>query len=327
VHLPPGTPAAVALSAAGPAREAAENASQGTSVLEAVLLGVAALIFLVLFTGIPISVAAVTAAMEESWLRTGLSVAGVVGALAGGALTGMMGLSIAGQVVTVNLTLGLLFWMVVGGGLLFAGGFFGLRALIRRWLRALPPERARTWRQTLTGGAVVGAGIGTVSSLLRSVFAAKGGGSAGGFGGYGGGSFGGGGASGSWSGASAAGAGSSLSSGPSGAAGGSAAAAGVAGEAASDATTAAASSASPSGLLGRVHRWIRHLQWYHAVTFAIVAVAFSSMVTLAVQALEVQTALVLGGLLGAYALWRRRSSDGGGDGASFRGGEASASWS
>lgn len=339
VHLDagPGPGAAVpALPVSVPsAQERAKGTAQETSVLEAVLLGLAALLFLVLFTGIPISIAAVTAAMEGGWLRTGLSGAGVLGALAGGALTGMLGLSLTGQVVEINLTFGLLFWAIAGGGLLFAGGFFRLRALIRRWLRALPPERARTWRQTLTGGAVVGAGLGTLSSLLRSLFAAKGGG----FGGYGGGSFGGGGASGSWSGASAAGGVASGGAAPSGAGAGTALSTGesaVVGAGASgapepgdaDATTdASPSSSSSAGLLGRVRRWTRHLQWYHAVTFALIAGAFSSLVKFTVQALEVKTALVLGGLLGAYALWRRRSSDEDDRAASLRGGGASASWS
>jgi uncharacterized membrane protein YgcG len=318
-----------------PAQEKTEDTAQETSILEAVLLGFAALLFLVLFTGIPISIAAVTAAMEGGWLQTGLSGAGVLGALVGGAFTGMLGLSLIGQVVEINLTLGLLFWTIAGSALLFAGGFFGLRALIRRWLRGLPPERARTWRQTLTGGAVVGAGFGTLSSLFRSLFAAKGGG----FGGYGGGSFGGGGASGSWSGASAAGGAASGSAASSGAGAGTALSTGesavvVAGASArtepgdADATTDASPSSSASaGLLGRVRRWIRHLQWYHAVTFALIAGAFSSLVKLTVQALEVKTALVLGGLLGAYALWRRRSSDEDDRSASSRGGGASASWS
>ncbi|MFB6249781.1 MAG: hypothetical protein ABEL97_14560 [Salinibacter sp.] len=309
-----------------PAQGGAQSAAQETSILEAVVLGIAALLFLVLFAGIPVSVAAVTAAMDGSWLRTVLSGVGVVGALAGGALTGMLGLSLTGQVVEMTLTLGLLVWTIAGGGLLFAGGFFGLRALIRRWLRALPPERARTWRQTLTGGAVIGVGFGTLSSLLRSLFAAKGGG----FGGYGGGHFGGGGASGSWSGASA---------------GGGAASAGVASaktktetgtavavtrgpEPPEPGTPDATTDTSPStGLFGGVLRWVRHLQWYHAATFALIAVAFSSLVKLTVQALEVKTALVLFGLVGAYALWRRRSTDGGDAAAAFRGGRASASWS
>ena len=322
------------------AQEKTEDTAQETSILEAVLLGFAALLFLVLFTGIPISIAAVTAAMEGGWLQTGLSGAGVLGALVGGAFTGMLGLSLTGQAVEINLTLGLLFRTIAGSALLFAGGFFGLRALIRRWLRGLPPERARTWRQTLTGGAVVGAGFGTLSSLFRSLFAAKGGG----FGGYGGGSFGGGGASGSWSGASAAGGAASGSAASGGAAASGAgtgtalstgkSAAVVAGASArpepgdADATTDASPSSSASaGLLGRVRRWIRHLQWYHAVAFALIAGAFSSLVKLTVQALEVKTALVLGGLLGAYALWRRRSSDEDDRSASSRGGGASASWS
>lgn len=211
-------------------------------------------------------------------------------------------------------------------------------------LESMPRERYRAWDQTLTGGALLGFGVGSVANLLRSAFTVKGGG----FGGFGGGSFGGGGASGSWSGAS--GAAGSVSSGASvnastttggttaSAVGSSAAA--TAGATGASSVEGAEPSALPAdasqarGFWERLRRWFQKFQWYHGVIFVLVTLVFVPLGLGTMQALKNTTFLVIvlvcAVVYGGYRFLRHnphrtravvRSIS------SFKGGEASSSWS
>lgn len=196
-----------------------------------------------------------------------------------------------------------------------------------RTLQALPREQYRAWDQTLTGGALLGFGAGSVAGLLRSAGS--------GFGGFGGGSFGGGGASGSWSGASGAAGGASAIG-----TGGSSQAAAVAASTATGRTSKETSSTSsseasaPQSYWARLRRWFQKFQWYHILAFVLVTLVFVPLGLGAMQALQNATvsAFVLVSVIAysGYRLLRRnpgatqsvfRSVS------SFKGGEGSSSWS
>lgn len=214
-------------------------------------------------------------------------------------------------------------------------------------LQSMPPEQYRAWDQTLTGGALLGFGAGSIAGLFRSA--------ASGFGGFGGGSFGGGGASGSWSGASgAAGSASSTAAGgaSSSAAGTATTAAGGSSEAAAVATGVApgltskepssptSSSAPPAdasssrGLWTRLRQWFQKFQWYHGLVFVLATFVFVPLGLGTMQALQNTKffvfVLVCVVLYSGYKLLHR-SSDASHSVAStissFQGGEASSYWS
>jgi uncharacterized membrane protein YgcG len=220
------------------------------------------------------------------------------------------------------------------------GGLLGLDALVgsvlhvflwgypivawwgQKKLEAMPRDEYQAWDQTLTGGALLGFGAGSVTSLLRSVVALK---SGGGVGGFGGGSFGGGGASGSWSGAAAPVSGAaqmnpviSSNRDP---------------EVASD-SSSAERPAQSAGRWTRLSRWIRKFQWYHGVAFVLATLVFVPIGLGTVHALQDLRVLVfvLGATLvyGALRLIRRNSVSHPSvvdPGSSFRGGTGSSSWS
>lgn len=312
-----------------------EDRSVAEQILEPILF---TFLFFILFgvaASLPLALGAVTTVIDSGWLRMGLSVLGWICALGGGLVVGLFGSLIAAQVFGYGISAQYLITSTLGGAMLFMGGYYAGRVWVRRRFDSMPEEQFRTWEQTLEGGALVGFGYGSVASLLRSAVAVKGGGS--GFGGFGGGSFGGGGASGSWGAASGtAGGASSVSAGATAAVGGTsgatAASSGVApGVAGAGATAASASAgATGDGLLVRVKRWLRHVQWYHLVAFGFIGLVFLSLGRLAAHVLPIEWILGLGLFFGGYWLWQRRESAEASvrSGASlFRGGEASGSWS
>lgn len=212
-------------------------------------------------------------------------------------------------------------------------------------LQAMPEEQYRAWEQTLTGGALLGFGAGSIAGLLRSA--------ASGFGGFGGGTFGGGGASGSWSGASGAAGGASSGTAASttaSAAGGSSAeaaalatsaASGVASKASSSqASSGEVSSSAPAdasrsrGLWTRLRQWFQKFQWYHGLVFALATLVFVPLGLGTMHALQntkfflfvLACVVVYSGhkLLSRHPDAARSVVD---TVSSFQGGEASASWS
>jgi hypothetical protein len=277
--------------------EADQDADESPSVWArgAEVLGMAILIlpFIAVLFGIPTSVAAVTVAMDDGVLRFGLSFVGWVLALVGGFFAGSLCMGLAGTILdTKSLGPGAL-WLIFGGIVAFLVGHGAARVRIRRWLRSLPREKAVAWRRTLTGGALVGAGVGSVAKLLRSLFTLKGSG----FGGFGGGSFGGGGASGSWSGAS--GAASASSAGAGAGAGSGAAGAAPAASAAAQGTEAAASER------GRwLTQWRRRLHWYHAAAFGLVTLVFYGVASVTMELFPFWGAVVPAAVVVAGGLWR-----------------------
>lgn len=161
-------------------------------------------------------------------------------------------------------------------------GFFGYPVAWTwgyRRAKQLPREQYVTWQRTLTGGALLGAGVGSVLNLARSAAVLfKGGG----------GSFGGGGASGSFgslqTGSAHAGvtaispSGSSAPAGNAlvlGAAGGSATTTSSRVQPASSTPTERSSDTAGLGRrLRHVVRWMRHLRWYHGCAFVLVVLIF-----------------------------------------------------
>lgn len=242
---------------------------------------------------------------------------------------------------------GLLAGVLVADAILGMSGLTGLIAKAFLWgypfvawwghrrLNAMPPEQYRAWKQSLTGGALLGFGAGSIAGLARSVGS--------GFGGFGGGSFGGGGASGSWSGASGAGVGLSITAAGTGS---SARKAGTTGRG-SPSETAGETAAGPEGtasvtstkssqmsrLWRNLSRWFRKFQWYHGAAFILVTLAFVPFGLGAVQALQNTTVLIVTIIaVAGYGAYRAMHSPGASDAAwqvlsSFRGGAGSSSWS
>jgi hypothetical protein len=281
-------------------------------------VGILLAILVALVTVGPFVILAVSLVMEEGCLRYGVFAAGwIFSAFSGMIVTGLvLGLVVGG--------------LDLGSGVFESLGPVGVFAFIlgypaaawwgRRWLQALPRERRLAWKQSLTGGALLGFGAGSVAGLLRSA--------ASGFGGFGGGSFGGGGASGSWSGSAA-----SSAAGPASGTAASAPGASTGAASASAPMGAAGASGAADGWWARFKAWGRRFRWYHGVGFVLAVLAFAALGAWTMAALRGDTeflVLVLGSgaVYGGYRLWRRlASSDARDTDTSFQGGEASASWS
>ena len=226
-----------------------------------------------------------------------------------------------GIAVLSGLIIGLLMGAGFGGiqiflwGGLLGGGFLYLAAWQQGHQRAqqLAEADRLTWKRTLTGGALVGVGVGSVANLARSAGALfKGGG----------GSFGGGGASGSFSGAQAAAAASAKGATTKGTAAGVAVLGAVD---ASDAlpkdtsgdatvraepadaalpTTKPAASPTPRWRLwvdAAVAQWHR-VRWYHGVAFVLISLIFWP-VGMGISAILQSGNVLLGLALVGVCLW------------------------
>ena len=334
------------------APSSAETESVGENVLEWVfgvlILGPIVLLLMSLLLAFPTVLLAVSLVMDGGCLRYLLFGVGWLFAVFYGSLTGAL---VAEGILGLEFLVKPIFYV-------FTWGYPAVAYWGHQTLQSMPPERYQAWKQTLTGGALLGFGAGSIAGLLRSA--------ASGFGGFGGGSFGGGGAGTSWSGASgaASGASSTAPGSASAAAGGtSTATAGgaSAGAAGSGATTvgssakaatvetgiavdasggdetspdAPADTSDAPGLWARFKQWIRKFQWYHGLAFILVTLVFVPLGLGTMQAVQnteffvfVLACVVV---YGGYNLFRRYS----GSShtvlttiSSFRGGEASSSWS
>lgn len=303
-----------------------------TGNLEAsdILVGILLIVLGGLAVVAPFIVLAVSLVMEGGCLRSLVFAAGwAFSFFGGGIVSGLLG-------VVATEALGL------GSGLLENVLPVGIVILLlaypiaawwgRRWFRSLPREQYIVWKQALTGGALLGFGVGSIANLLRSAIPVSGG--SGGFGGFGGGSFGGGGAGGSWSasagGASTSGAatsaGASATGAPAGASSGTTAPAVVSG-------TAPVTSSSAGGWGSLLPTWLRRFRWIHGVLFALALFSFAVLGAWNVEYPWRDTGLLvlvlgIGGAYGIYTLWRWWAPS-----ASpfpdreFQGGEAAASWS
>lgn len=312
---------------------ASEEESAGESglefLIEVLILGPILAILLGLLLAFPTVLLAVSLVMDGGCLRYILFGIGWLFAIFYGLLTGaLVGKALLGLGFLVTPITHLFMWGYP------VAAYWGYKKL-----QSMPPEQYRAWDQTLSGGALLGFGAGSIAGLARSV--------ASGFGGFGGGSFGGGGASGSWSGAtSAAGsasatvAGGASSTGAAATAtGGSAQAAAVAagtapGVATERSTGPATDSSDSRGFWTRLRRWVQKFQWYHGFAFVLVTLVFVPLGLGTIQALQNTTVfvvvLVCVVVYSGYKLLHRhpdapesvlrRIS-------SFRGGEASSSWS
>lgn len=309
-----------------------ESDSAGESAIEFLLeifiLGPIIALLLGLLLVFPTVFLAVSLVMDEGCLRFILFGVGWLFAIFYGLFTG----AIVGEAI---LELEFLVKPIV---YIFMWGYPVAAYWGRKRLEAMPDEQYRAWDQTLSGGALLGFGAGSIAGLVRSA--------ASGFGGFGGGSFGGGGASGSWSGAtSAAGSASSTAAGSASStaagtvtAGSSQAAAMAAGatpRVSDEASSSPATDAPESrGFWTRLRRWFQKFQWYHGLAFVLVTLVFVPLGLGAMQALQNTKvfvfALVCVVIYSGYKLLRRYPDATGsalGTSSSFRGGEASSSWS
>jgi hypothetical protein len=301
------------------------DVSEGETVLETVieifLLGPIFLLFMILLLAFPTVLLGVAVVMDGGCFRYMVFAIGWVCAIFYGMITGMLvGEGLFG---TESLVMPIIH--------IFTWGYPILALWVDVKLEKMPEEQYRAWDQTLTGGALLGFGAGSIAGLFRSA--------ASGFGGFGGGSFGGGGAAGSWSGASgAASASAGTGSAGSAAAGGTSGAAvatGAASGAAAGASSSAPDRSEPSrDGRGSIRQWFDKFQWYHGIVFTLAIIVFMPFGLGAMQALQNPEVFwtVLVGLLvySVYKLLRRspeatrrvvRSLS------SFGGGEASSSWS
>lgn len=304
--------------------------SFGENVLEVLIFGPIFAILLGLLLAFPSILLGVSLVMDGGCLRYLLFGVGWLCAIIYGLFTGaVVGEELLGLEFLVNPII-----------YVFMGGYPAVAYWGHKKLQSMPPEQYRAWDQTLTGGALLGFGAGSIAGLLRSV--------ASGFGGFGGGSFGGGGASGSWSGASGA-AGATSSPAASGAtsstagtaatAGGSSqAAAVVTGAAPGVASEASASSASADasgsrGLWTRLRRWFQKFQWYHGLVFVLATLVFVPLGLGTIQALQNTKFFVFVLVcVVVYSGYKFLSRDSTSQSvvrtiSSFRGGEATGSWS
>ena len=334
------------------APSSAETESVGENVLEWVfgvlILGPIVLLLMSLLLAFPTVLLAVSLVMDGGCLRYLLFGVGWLFAVFYGSLTAAL---VAEGILGLEFLVKPIFYV-------FTWGYPAVAYWGHQTLQSMPPERYQAWKQTLTGGALLGFGAGSIAGLLRSA--------ASGFGGFGGGSFGGGGAGTSWSGASgAAGGASSTAPGSASAAAGgtSTATAGgaSAGAAGSGATTVGSSAKAATvgtgiavdasggdetssdaptdtsdapGLWARFKQWIRKFQWYHGLAFILVTLVFVPLGLGTMQALQNTTFLVF--VLVAVVVYSgyrllRRNPDAPQSVlntiSSFRGGEASSSWS
>lgn len=316
-----------------PAPPTPEEESVGESVIE-VLLGIFILgpiitIVLGLLLAFPAVLLGVSLVMDGGCFRYLLFGLGWIFAIFYGLLLG----AIIGE-----MTLGLesLTKLI---GYLFVLGYPVVAYWGHKKLQAMPEEQYRAWDQTLTGGALLGFGAGSIAGLLRSVGSS--------FGGFGGGSFGGGGASGSWSGASgttggvgAAGSASTTATGTTTTAAGSSAkatavvAGATPGMADEDSPGNSTDSSGGRGFWTRLRRWFQKFQWYHGLAFILVTLVFVPLGLGTMRALQNTEffvfVLVCVVVYSGYRFLRRnpRSTRSFIDSmSSFKGGEASSSWS
>lgn len=320
-----------------PRQETERSPEYGESLTEQIVEGLLLVIVLVPVLGLlfafPATLLAVSLVMEGGCLRYILFGLGWVFAIFYGLLLG----AIVGEEI-----LGLAF-LVEPVGYTFVWGYPVAAWWGKQKLQSMRREQYQAWEQTLTGGALLGFGMGSIANLLRSIFTLKGGG----FGGFGGGSFGGGGASGSWSGASGAAGG--VSSGATGSAASSTAS--TATTVAQGTAQAAATAAVPSkagdplpdsssktshskGFWARLRHWFQKFQWYHGVIFVLVVLVFVPLGLGTMQALQNRDVLIFvlvctivyGGIR-----FLRRNPEAPTSAlstiSSFGGGEASSSWS
>jgi len=304
-----------------------ENLIEGALV--AFILVPLLLLLLTLLLAIPASLLAVALVLDGGCLRYLLFAMGW-------ACTTVYGLLVGALVADVILG-------IPGLAELTAKAFLWGYPVIAWWghkrFEAMPPEQYQAWKQSLTGGALLGFGAGSIAGVARSVGS--------GFGGFGGGSFGGGGASGSWSGASGAGSGvwsttgatsASASAGVITGTGSTSATAGGAAATLGGTPSAAKSSSSEnrshsSGIWSHLKRWFRKFQWYHGAAFILVSLVFLPLGLGAVQALQntmvlIVTLVVVVGY-GTYRLIHSSVASTTIERAvsSFRGGTGSSSWS
>jgi hypothetical protein len=285
-------------------------------LLEYLILVPLLLLLLGLLLAFPVVLLAVSLAMDGGCLRVLLFGVGWLFSIFYGLIVGgLVGKGILGLDFVVTPVVQAFMW-----GYPLAG-WWG-----HRQLQSLPREQRAAWKQTLTGGALLGFGAGSVAGLLRSA-----GSVGGGFGGVGGGSFGGGGASGSWSGASVGGSATGVQgSGAVVGTMGTAAAAVVAGGPSSLPPDATRLVPPPGGLWSRLRRWGRTFRWYHALSFALTTIVFLPLGLGTMTALQNRSVLLFalgaGAVYGAYRLIvrpgrRPRRLD-----ASPTGGRASSTW-
>lgn len=294
-------------------------------IFEFIVLGVVALLLLAIAGTFIGGFAAVSIFMETGCLRFVVFGLGWLPACFAGFLLGI-GLS-----------------ELIGWGYLTKlGAYTGLWGYPFGWAwglrraKQLPREEYVTWQRTLTGGALLGAGAGSVLNLARSATVLfKGGG----------GSFGGGGASGSFGSIQASGGGSAGAAGTSASSGASAGSAAVLGAtsgsaARSTATQAAAEhSGEGSWIRRRIQgalRWMRRLRWYHGCAFVLVVLIFVPVgLGAAAWLQDPKTLIFVAALALAMSIYRwlkRRAEPSGaasppGDNeTSFRGGATSATW-
>jgi hypothetical protein len=309
-----------------------EEESAAESLLEVVfgvlILGPIIAIILGLLFAFPAILLGVSLVMDGGCLRYLLFGVGWIFSMIYGGIVGV----IIGEMIGLEFLIKPTFYVFMFGYPVVA--YWG-----HKKLQAMPDEQYRAWDQTLTGGALLGFGAGSIAGLVRSA--------ASGFGGFGGGSFGGGGASGSWSGASGT-AGSATSTAAGGtsstAAGTATTAAGGASEAAAVATGAApgvtgtgSAGAETNGSRGwwtRLRQWFQKFQWYHGLAFVLATLVFVPLGLGTMQALQNTKffvfTLVCVVVYSGYKLLRRYP-----DApeaaltkiSSFHGGEASSSWS
>lgn len=292
------------------------------NVLEVLILGPIITILLGLLLAFPTVLLAVSLVMDGGCLRYILFGLGWLCAVIYGLLTG----AVVGEAI-----LGFEF-LAAPIAYVFIWGYPIVAYWGYKMLRAMPADQYHAWDQTLSGGALLGFGAGSVVGLARSV--------ASGFGGFGGGSFGGGGASGSWAGATSAAGSVSAATG----AGTSAATVGargtsqavvMAGAAAGGSDDGSSSTSSEAGgVWARLRRWFQKFQWYHGFAFVLVTLVFVPLGLGAMRILENTTVFVavLVCVL-AYTGYKflHRTPDGSDSApppiASFRGGGAASSWS
>jgi len=250
-------------------------------------------LFLTLPAAFPVGFAAVALFMDSGCLRAVVTGLGWLSAVLYGLMIALMLIDMAGWPAGL---LGLAFWgSTLTFGLLY---FWGKRRVGR-----LSETDRLTWKRTLTGGAFIGTGVGSMLNVARSAGALFRGG---------GGSFGGGGAGGSFGSAQAATApiASPGVASPGAVAKGTA----VLGHASTSSTTAAAGIAAGSaGVLqhirNRSRSWLRaimaqlrRLQWYHGIGFLFTLLIFVP-VGLGLTAI-LERPRVLLGIVGAVAMLR-----------------------
>jgi len=162
-QAPPSQDSATTVSGEGSTPSVPETDSAGESVIEFLLeifiLGPIITILLGLLLAFPTVLLSVSLVMDGGCLRFILFGIGWLSAIIYGAFTGM----IVGEAI-----LGLEF-LVKPIFHLFMWGYPVAAVWGHRKLEAMPEEQYRAWDQTLTGGALLGFGAGSIAGLARSV--------------------------------------------------------------------------------------------------------------------------------------------------------------